>query len=941
MKTRKLNRRCRIFNPVLYIIYAVALFGALPVFGAKQNDLIPEHTTRYYYDRASNYQDAEAWDASKREIDAGLKYYPNDPDLRYLNGRYYYYAQGDLHQARYNLIKAIQENDQHYRAKRVLVDVEDDSKHFSSAICYINELLEFQPYDRDLWRRKIALYRKIGQRTEADHALERLARIYPNDSVVRRDLNNRNREQWNRRLQTTSLTDAASDLEKWLDLDPTNIEYYEELVRVYQKMGDYERAIGAANRGLAHAPGNQNLLKAAASMMAELGNYTRALTFLREHHSTGQLYNSLVRQAADDARWRDPYEANGRLYDMTGDSDALNYLLNTAITRGYYNDALEYLEEAYKKNSRTPELLIKQYSLEKRFGNEKKQYQLLEELYSKRPSDPEILEDYIAMMIELSNRDIEHEQWSDARLHLDKVLSLMSDTAQAWPATVSRQISVLGRMNKLEEARELYHNSVAQAPKYKERFGAAYEEVAAVRLKKLVEDENYDLALKEAESLLEVVEDSEAAMRTCISMAQTLKKDEKFFKYAEIGYQAHPDMPYFIVKKAIALNMQGKPEEALALVRPRNGDDEYINPQLKNAYVAISEEYAGNLLKAHEPEKCLMVLNSALEYDEGNKDLLYMKGLAYAQLHEWGLAYEYQHKYYNPSNAEQAEWYQQMRYLRYRSYKNHLEASYTSAFYDNRNEQLNSIAHFYSLASVTYARLEKNNTYTGQISYKGIDGYVEGDYLDKGGFGLEFLAQWDHVFNQRWSGMVNASYSTKFFNKVGANVAASYDFGKGWVGTLRAGYRLTAPTYELNEGDASTAKRYNVFIATPSVEKDWTRIRTSMGVDLIGMGKGFYYNVGLKGKLFVNEDNISSVGLMAGFGSFPELTFFDQTALSSLSKTNAMVGIEGTYLFTHNFYAGLSGAWNTYYSPFKLESGAIRSLYRNVFSLNLHLNVAF
>ena len=145
------------------------------------------HTSRYYASRAENYEESNAWEAAKREIDEGLELYPDDPDLRYLNGRYYYYAQGDLTQARYNLVKAIQINDQHYRAKRILLDVEDSAKHYSSAICYANELLEFQPYDRDLWRRKIALYNKIGHHVEAEAALDQLARIYPHDSIAIRD----------------------------------------------------------------------------------------------------------------------------------------------------------------------------------------------------------------------------------------------------------------------------------------------------------------------------------------------------------------------------------------------------------------------------------------------------------------------------------------------------------------------------------------------------------------------------------------------------------------------------------------------------------------------------------------------------------------------------------------------------------------------------------
>ena len=198
-----------------------------------------KHLPRYYIYRIEGYVNSNAWNSAKREIDSGLEDYPDDPDLRYYNGRYYYVI-GDMNEARYNLVRATQANDQHYRAKRILVDIEDNLEHYSSAICYINELLEFQPYDRDLWRRKIGLYRKLGNDVEADAALERLAHIYPNDSLVLSDVRRRNYENWDNIIKKSSLSEAADNLERWIDKDPNQREYYLELASTYEKMGEFE-----------------------------------------------------------------------------------------------------------------------------------------------------------------------------------------------------------------------------------------------------------------------------------------------------------------------------------------------------------------------------------------------------------------------------------------------------------------------------------------------------------------------------------------------------------------------------------------------------------------------------------------------------------------------------------------------------------------------------
>ena len=929
---------------------AILVALAVPVFHAGAQEVEDDGggiTSRYYASRAENYENAGSWEAAKREIDAGLAKYPDNADLRYLNGRYYYYAVGDLEQARYNLVKSLQADDQNFGAKRLMVDIEDEAKRYSSAICYINELLEFQPYDRDLWRRKIGLYNKIGHREEADQALMRLARIYPNDSVVQRDLNNRSRASWAQRLSSTPLGERASLLESWIDVDRHNIDYYTELVEVYRAAGDYDRAIGAANRGLRWFPRNQELAKQVVAILSEMGQLTRALTFARANNMGVVVYNNLLREVADEARMRDPYEANGRLYMATGDTIALRYLLNTSITRGYYDDALVYLNEAYHRFGETPDLLYKEYSLEKRFGDEKSLMRVLKKITDAKLRVEGVSEEYAAMLIDIANRQIERGDLDGALENLENAIKMLWPSDQAWGSAVAQKISLLGRLNQFEKARWAYDVAVIADPTQAKRFANAYEEVAAVRLKMLVDNEQYREALNEALDLLKIMPNSEAGLRTVINMAQTLKNDSMFYEYAAKGYETFPDQPYFIIKQASALMQQDKPSEALAVLKPREGDD-YLNPHIYAAYSGITEEWAGMLLKEKMPQQALEKIDAALYYDPKNKELLYLKGLAYEQLKDYGRAYDLQKKYYNPSNAEQAEWYEHMRYLQYRGLNHRVEATYTSAFFDSRSDELSTRGHLYSLATIAYNHIKPKDTYTGQISYKGVDGYHSGLIHEQGGIGLEFLAQWEHTFNHRWSGMANVSYGLRFFNKIGANVMASYSADHDWTPSLKLGYRMTPRDYIYSAGSTRYG-RYHVAMLTPGVEKSWTpRIKTSASVDLIMLKEigranlSFHYNAGVKGKLFFNDDNISSVMLMAGFGSFPEMTFFDQMGLRQFTKTNAMVGVDVQYLFSSHFHMGLTGTWNTCYNPFRNEVEAtFYDSYRNIYSITVQFHIAF
>lgn len=902
------------------------------------------HKASYYVSRAESFIHSNSWTAAKREINNGLEEWPDDADLRYLNGRYYYVT-GHMNEARYNLIRAIQTNDQHYKAKRVMVDVEDASKHYSSAICYINELLEFQPYDRDLWRRKISLYRKIHNNVEADAALERLARIYPNDSLVRSDLTNLHRRSVDKLVRKSSAEQAALELEKWLETDPDNLSYYLELMGIYHRMGENDRAIGVGNRGLARFPNNAELTNKIIGIHAEMGNYSQALR-MAQKNSSSSIYTNILREAAADARTRDPYEMNGKLYAKTHDREALNYLLNTSLTRGYYDDARAYLTDAMQRQGRTTPLLMKLYTLEKRVGNENAMRRVLQELYQNNPNDEELKALYADMMLQMGITDMAQQQWADANEHLQRAIELMPVSHESWPAAVSMRIYCLARMNRFDDAKELFQKAAEMDFANRNRYASAYEEMVANRLHTLVEEENYGEALAVAQDLLEAVPESEAALRCCINMSQTLKRNDLFQKYAEMGYERFPNSPYFVIKQAVSLRHQGRNAEALALVNPgRRKEGEYESPQYIAAHSGITGEWATELLKQHMPETAMQIIDTALVYDPANKELLYMRGLASEHLKDWGTAYDYQKRYYEPSNAELQEYYEHMRYLGFRALKNRVDASYTQAFYDDHAENMSTRAHLYSIASVSYSRMEKENTYTGQISYKGIDGYHNGKDAEAGGVGLEFMAQWEHTFNHRWSGMANLAYSTKFFNKIGANVSASYAMDKGWTPSLRLGYRRTPKTYlYMGNGDGTTEvtnDEFSLILFTPSVEKSWERIKAFLNADVTFMKSSLYYNIGIKGKLFFNNDNISSVSLLAGFGSFPELTFFEQTALRNVSHTNAMVGFDVQYLLTRHLYLGLQGNWNTCYSPYTDGDGILNDSYRNIYSLTFQLHMAF
>ena len=119
------------------------------------------------------------------------------------------------------------------------------------------------------------------------------------------------------------------------------------------------------------------------------------------------------------------------------------------------------------------------------------------------------------------------------------------------------------------------------------------------------------------------------------------------------------------------------------------------------------------------------------------------------------------------------------------------------------------------------------------------------------------------------------------------------------------------------------------------------RVSTRLSTDLVVMQGTLYYNVGLRGTFFFKDDDTSSISLLAGFGSFPELNFFEQTALQNLSHTNTMVGFDARILISRQLALGLTGSWNTCYNPVTRPDGTILDSYRNIYTLAARVQIAF
>lgn len=337
-----------------YLYSTLLVFCSAVFFISAIGDDNEEHLPQYYVNQAKGYFVRNQWDLGKTILDTGLKNYPDDPDMRWLMGKYYYQFK-NYDQSRYQLIKCIDKEYNHIQAKQLLVNVEEETRHYSSAICYVNELLEINPYWRGLWRRKIELYRKQGNDVEADRLLKRISQIYPDDPTLRRDLAYTLENNYYRLKKLGDQKSSMLALEELMKSNPHNEGFYLELANLYLQQGLADKALETTVSGSQEFPSSMSLVSKRVGILSEQFRFQEAMAILKDKMKKSnsstlrRMYNDILQQQARAARDSDPYILYGKIYAMSKSKEALDFLLSTSLTRGYYEDARFYLKEAKKR----------------------------------------------------------------------------------------------------------------------------------------------------------------------------------------------------------------------------------------------------------------------------------------------------------------------------------------------------------------------------------------------------------------------------------------------------------------------------------------------------------------------------------------------------------------------------------------------------------------
>lgn len=968
----------------------IILFLAIGLYAAIEGKGDRLRTPDYYDVSVRALFKKDLWEAGKKLLDEGLERYPYVSNLNELNGRYYYHY-GQYDNARFYLVRAVKDNDENVTAKQLLITVEDETGNYSSAICYVNELLEINPFWKGLWRKKVGLYRKQKNDVEADRLLKRLYQIYPNDTTVIKDYAYSLEESYIRQRKGNNKTAAIESLQELIKVSPQNENYYLDLTNLLLQQGNTVEALEIASRGASYIPSSTSLIIKKAGILAEEARYQEALAYVQQRMKYNKsplltrCYNGLLAEAAVAAQMNDPYVLYGKMYERQKSDEALDYMLNTSITRGYNEDALYYLSEAQKKRGSDPSLLYKAYIVYKRMGNQNKAYSLLNDLYNMDPSNTDIADELSISRLTQANSLMSDEFYAEALPYLKSAARQANNKeikVAAWNKiyTCCRELKryneALSVLDSIETTNpEMLDYPIKKADIYnlqgntsealtllaevgtdttqremRAAYIGAYEEIAIPYIKKLIDEGATPKAYNEACNLVKVNPSSQLGLLYTINMATSLGQYAEFDHYTSIARSIYPEDLTFIIKKSASYSHNKEYERAVDLLRPELNTYPG-NQNLIGAFSENSEYLALQLLKKHQPQTALEVTDTALVFDPNNPSLLLTKGMAYEAMHLYDSAYVYQ-KLYKPGLGEVQSHKRHLEGLQSRSYKNEIDIEYLQSRYAEADILT-------SVASISYTRKLKNDAITERINYAGRDGSTAGNDLEEqvpGGVGIQVQAEWEHRFSTRWSAMANLALANKYFPQVVANVQISHTFRNDITAELHASYRRIETykksfrweedNYEPEAGysgwvfDHWDKDRHNLFNIGAGISKDWEYISLGGKVNGFLLNSKLYANASAQLKFFPLNDGRTSITVLGGLGTAPEASMIDNAMPNSFDHLNTTVGLGGTYMLNKHISIGIMGTWNTYYNQMNQRTGDfsnfteyLETKYRNLYNI--------
>lgn len=890
----------------------------------------------------------------------GLQLAPNDLDLKTLLGK------ANMELGRYDTARYVLRQVYYKRGRpdrdvlRYLVNIEQTTKRYSDAICYVNELLEITPYSRGWWIRKINIYKEMGNFEEAERALKRLYQIYPDDTEIQNEYNYIMLNDGNDAIDEKNYEQANEIYNTVISNDPTNRDAYMGVIRNEILMGNPEYALQYTNRALLELKEDRLLIEKKIGLLEQLGRHEEAISFIKNgidvpKDKFPQIHEKtlpyLMQQAASFNEYNDPYEINKKLYEENGNSDSQNYIINKAMGKGYDGDAKYILNKAIKRSPNNKKLQVQLMELYRPIKDKELFEREVIKLHEKYPNDTDITYDYNLIMYNRAKTYVEERQFDlaleiyedlvsapdftkeaeqqifgiylelgkfdEATDQVDKLIGLEPDN----PDHLLRKSSLYAKMELYEDALNITRG-LEQSYPLSEKYPRIYVGQTIDYARFLMKIQRYERALEVIEDGLTRQNNNKDLLNLAINASSAIPDYPKGINYNRSALTFYPNNKNFKIKLSSLLAQNKEYDEAISVLDSLETVYKY-DRKIRNSlaevlwYRARNHEDEGRIDEALADFNLSDSLNPAEKYSLQRMVNLYIIQKSNQEAldtinkkiekypddnflkYKKGLVFELMKQY------DSAYYYQQFREVEDPFEKQEWKLSLETLRAAKLKNKLaatytqansDSIAFSTSLASFAY-----NYRYDDKNTFGAEVNYA----ARRSGVGAQLGLNYARIFNPKLYADVGVMLGDRFFPKF-------ILYGNAYKGLDNG--------YEAQAGLKYAYLQNNISFITLNLgaSKTWEDIYLLAKVALMRDDKYTYFNFTTQSQINVNARK-DYVSFIVSFGSAPFNDQLPEGAAAFLDFSNVLVGAGYGYNISPKTMLLINGSWINFKSPITLS----------------------
>lgn len=949
-----------------------------------------------YFEEAKRYAADEDFENAAKVSWRGLQVSPEDLDLKTILGKSY------LHLRRYDTARYVLKQVYDKRKKDIdvlqyLVNIEQTTKRYSDAICFVNELLEITPYSRGWWLRKINIYKEMGNYEEAERSLTRLYQLYPNDLEIKGAFNYIRLKDAGEAIKDGNYEDANKIYKTIIEENPSNKEAYLGIIRNELLKGNPDVALQYTNRSLKSLPNDKELIIKKIGLLEELGRHAEAIAFIKNKldkkkfkdiHAKTLPY--LLKQAASFNDFNDAYEVNKKLVELNGDSQANNYVIKNALGKGYNVDAEYFIKKAIKRSPNNKKLLIQEMELYKPIKDKKRFEQKVLALHEKFPNDTDITFQYNTIMynraktyvdnkqydlalpifselatFEDFTKDAENqifgillelERYDEATDKIDKLIGLDPDN----PDYLLRKSTLYQKMGLFEDALNITRSLEKKHP-LSLKYPLTYVDQVEAYATFLMKEKRYSKVLSVIEDGLTRQNNNKRLLDMAINAASAIPDYQKGIDYSKSALSFYPNNKTFKLKLSELYTQNKEYDNAFTILDSLKKTYTY-DRNIKNAEAEIqffrarNQEENGlidealynyessNELNPLDQNSLKRMINLHIEKKTNEESLEFINQKIKENPNDNFLKYKKGLVFESMKQYDSAYFYQKFRTLE----NPYEEIEWKHTLETIRVKQLkneiaatylqatsDSIAYSTSIASLIYRRNNDKNTYGVDLNYA----------ARRSGIGVQGGINYARIFSGTFYTDIGLLMGTKFFPKLKLYANAYKGFKNGY----EAQVGISIDKLQ-NDQDYYTLKL--------GIAKNWEDIWLNARVSLMNTNVLFedktnpnniitteenymYTNVMLQSRINLNSrKDYFSVIISGGSAPFDQQLEFQENTF--LNFSNVMVGAGYKYNMSPKTALLINGTWINFKSNQSTINSIVKNInYTNQYNLSLTLITHF